>query len=129
MIQEADTPPHLISPDVLSAIHLSSQLSLWPLYREATVLLCHVMLNMEGAELAEKVKTQLSMVEDQVRIRRLIRSKYADPQVLASQDEELICLLEIALGEAEIEVELGEAGRGNDFGMSAFLAKMLMTDI
>jgi replicative DNA helicase len=31
------------------------------------VLLCHVMLNMEGAELAEKVKTQLSMVEDQVR--------------------------------------------------------------
>jgi hypothetical protein len=33
------------------------------------------------------------------------------------------------LGEAAIEVELAEAGRKNDFGMSAFLAKMLMTDI
>jgi hypothetical protein len=59
----------------------------------------------------------------------LVHCTYADLQVLASQDEELICLSEIALGEVEIEVELGEAGRRNDFGMSAFLVKMLMTDI
>ena len=65
--QKADNPAHLILPDVLSALHLSSQLSLWPLYREATVLLSLVMLNMEGADLAEKVKTQLSEIQDQVR--------------------------------------------------------------
>ena len=65
--QKADNPAHLILPDVLSALHLSSQLSLWPLYREATVLLSLVMLNMEGADLAEKVKTQLTDIQDQVR--------------------------------------------------------------
>ena len=58
----------------------------------------------------------------------MIQCTFAYLQVLASQDEELICLLEIALGEAEIEVELGVASRRNDFGMSAILAEMLMTD-
>jgi len=58
----------------------------------------------------------------------LVHGTFADLQVLASQDEELICLLEIALGEAEIEVELGDAGRRNDFGMSAPFAKMLVAD-
>ena len=46
----------------------------------------------------------------------MVHCTYADLQVLASQDEELICLLKIALGEAEIETVLAKDGRRDDFG-------------
>ena len=49
--------------------------------------------------------------------------------MLASQDEELICLLETALGEAEIETVFAKDGRGDDFGILSFLSKMPMIDI
>ena len=50
--------------------------------------------------------------------------------MLASQDEELICLLETALGEAEIETVFAIDGRGDDFGKSFVLALALkMTDV
>jgi hypothetical protein len=49
--------------------------------------------------------------------------------VLAGQDEELTCLVETALGEAEIESELSKHDRGADFGVLSFLSKKLMTNI
>lgn len=46
----------------------------------------------------------------------MVHCTYTDFQVLVSQDEELICLLEIASGEAEIESVLAKDGRRDDFG-------------
>ena len=40
--------------------------------------------------------------------------------MLASQNEEHVCLLETALGEAEIEMELAKDDRRDDFGIFVF---------
>jgi hypothetical protein len=125
--QKADAPSHLILPDVLSALHLSNQLSLWPLYREATVLLSLVMLNMEGAGLAEKIRTQLSKIQDQVCGGHWCAPSKLMSQVLASENEELIVMMDTALGEAEIEIALDQ--KENDYGMmsSFFPSRHILT--
>lgn len=61
---------------------------------------------------------------------RLANTVNADSQVLASQDEELICMIETALGEAEIEIELGKVDGGHDLGMwSLYCRPQVVTDI
>lgn len=54
-------------PDLYSAVHLASSLSLWPLYRHGMVLVSMAMLEMEGAGMAQKVVEQINTIRDQVR--------------------------------------------------------------
>lgn len=53
-------------PELMSAVHLASSLSLWPLYRHGVVLLSMLMLEMEGANLASKARDQVNGIRDQV---------------------------------------------------------------
>jgi hypothetical protein len=64
--QAAETPANLVLPDVMSALHLATKLSLWPLYRHSVVLFAMLMLSMDGAGLAGKVKDLLLEHRDQV---------------------------------------------------------------
>lgn len=56
----------MIMPELMSAVHLASSLSLWPLYRYGVVLLSLLMLEMEGANLASKAREQVNGIRDQV---------------------------------------------------------------
>ena len=65
--QEAQAPPHLSLPHVLSAVNLSAELGLWPLYRLGIVVLGDILLSMEGAGMAQKAIDEVESVWDQVR--------------------------------------------------------------
>lgn len=65
-VQNSGSPPHLIMPDLYSAVHLASTLSLWPLYRYGMILVSLAMLEMESANMAPKVVKQISEFRDQV---------------------------------------------------------------
>ncbi len=53
-------------PHVLSAIQLSSQSGLWPIYRFGIVVLGDVLLSMEGMGMAKKAIEEVERVWDQV---------------------------------------------------------------
>ena len=65
-LKEAHAPPHLTLPHVLSAIQLSSELGLWPIYRYGVVLLGDVLLSMEVTGMAHKSIEEVETVWDQV---------------------------------------------------------------
>lgn len=53
-------------PHVLSAVQLSSELGLWPLYRHGIVVLGEVLLAMEGTGMAKKAFDEVESVWPQV---------------------------------------------------------------
>lgn len=52
-------------PLVLSALHMSSSLGLWPLYRFGVILFCEVLLSMERG-MTKKVIEEVQQVWSQV---------------------------------------------------------------
>ncbi|WRT65551.1 uncharacterized protein IL334_002496 [Kwoniella shivajii] len=90
-LQSSATPSHLILPHVLSATQLSSELGLWQTYRFGTVILCEVLLSMEGMSMAEKVIKEIDNIWD---------------QVLGGDDFECIARGEMCLGKAKLELAL-----------------------
>lgn len=61
---DANVPPHVALPRVLSALHLASGLGLWPLYRSGTVTLGEVLLAMESPGMAAKADAEVASVWD-----------------------------------------------------------------
>lgn len=92
-------PPHLILRDVLAALELAAGLSLWPLYRNGTVLLSEALLAMEGSGsgMAAKAESELEAIWDAllssadgeaVARAGLVRAKAATVDVLRDEDEQ-----------------------------------------
>ncbi len=75
--KDSNAPSHLILPHILSAIQLSSELGLWPLYRLGIVVLGEVLLAMEGAGMAKKAIEEVESVWDQVswRLRLVLQAE------------------------------------------------------
>ncbi|WVW79989.1 hypothetical protein I302_101962 [Kwoniella bestiolae CBS 10118] len=90
-LQLANAPGHMILPDILAAVQLSSELGLWRLYRFGTVVLCEVLLGMEGMGMAGKVVKQLEGVWD---------------QILGGDDSEAVARGAMCLGKAKLDVSL-----------------------
>ena len=64
--QDAQAPPHLILPHVLSSIQLSIQLGLWPLYRIGVVAFAELLLSTEGHGLGERAVEEVEKVWPEV---------------------------------------------------------------
>ncbi|KAK8861418.1 hypothetical protein IAR55_002237 [Kwoniella newhampshirensis] len=90
-LQSSSSPPHTILPHVLSAVQLSSELGLWGLYRFGVVVLCEVLLSMEGMGMATKVIREIEQVWE---------------QILGSGDQEVIARGALSLGKAKLELAL-----------------------
>ncbi len=82
----------MILPNIISALELSAQLYLLPMYRLAMVMLSGVLLIMEGTDFASKALAQVVEIWD---------------QVLVSGDIETIALGWLVQGKAKIDLGLG----------------------
>nr|XP_031863098.1 uncharacterized protein CI109_001576 [Kwoniella shandongensis]KAA5530170.1 hypothetical protein CI109_001576 [Kwoniella shandongensis] len=90
-LQSSSTPAHIILPHVFSAVQLSSELALWGMYRFGVVVMCEVLLSMEGMGMASKVIREIEQIWD---------------QVLGSDDQEVIARGALCLGKAKLELAL-----------------------
>nr|XP_018264558.1 uncharacterized protein I303_02728 [Kwoniella dejecticola CBS 10117]OBR86716.1 hypothetical protein I303_02728 [Kwoniella dejecticola CBS 10117] len=98
-LQTSGTPPHNILPAILEAVQLSSELGLWSLHRYGVIVLCEVMLQIEGLNMAEKVVGELEKIWD---------------QVLGGNDLECIARGLVCLGKAKIDLALDKHDADND---------------
>ena len=81
--KEANTPSYLILPRVLSAVQMSNELGLWPLYRHGIIVLGEVLVSMEGAGMAPKAMQEVLSVWDQVRHNVILFSKICEGLIIA----------------------------------------------
>ncbi|ORX36306.1 anaphase-promoting complex subunit 5-domain-containing protein [Kockovaella imperatae] len=65
-LKNADFPPHVLLPHVLSAVHLSAELGLWPLYRKGIVQLAEVLLCIEGQGMAARAMEEVEAIWEQI---------------------------------------------------------------
>ncbi|WWD08891.1 hypothetical protein V865_007005 [Kwoniella europaea PYCC6329] len=92
-LQLANAPSHMILPDILSAVQLTSELGLWALYRFGVVVLCEVLLSMEGMGMASKTIREIEIVWD---------------QISGGDDLECIARGSMCLGKAKLDVALDD---------------------
>ncbi|WWC99167.1 hypothetical protein V866_006062 [Kwoniella sp. B9012] len=90
-LQLANAPSHMILPDILSAVQLTSELGLWALYRFGVIVLCEVLLSMEGMGMASKAIREIEIVWD---------------QISGGDDLECIARGSMCLGKAKLDVAL-----------------------